>query len=390
MATGTAPRQIMPAEAYVSMEWFRREQAELFSRCWVFAGMTEDLKAPGDYQVIATGRASLILLRDAEGGLRAFHNNCRHRGTRLLEGKGNVGRAITCFYHSWSYDLAGRLKSVTLESEQFPGIDKSCLGLKPASVATWRNLVFVNPDPAAEPLERWLSDIPQKLGPFEEGETRPHDPERLVEVADVVYRVRANWKIIVENFIDGYHLPLLHPISLGDGDFMKQHWEAVGRHQAFYRPLKPGISHNDRPLPVIEGLPANYGASYQWLFPNLGLYNLATFWSTFHVIPLEAGLSLVQSRIRAMPEALERAANWPREFTDLPPHIVSAKGPYAEARDPFPPVHPTKSNNVMLEDIYACEAVQAGLEAGGTIGPLSRWERPLEFFQRQVLDYVAV
>lgn len=385
-----SPKQIMSAETYISADWFRREQQELFGRSWVFAGMTEDLAKPGDYQIVSTGRASLILLRDRAGGLRAFHNQCRHRGTRLLEGKGNIPRAITCFYHNWTYDLTGALLSVTLEREQFPDIDKSCHGLRPASVATWRNLVFVNPDPAAEPFEQWLADIPRKLGPFEAGETRPHDPERLVEVSDVVYRVKANWKIVVENFIDGYHLPLLHPISLGDGDFMKQQWEPVGRHQAFYRPLRPGIAHNNQPLPVIEGLPANYGASYQWLFPNLGLYNLATFWSTFHVIPLEAGLSLVQSRVRAMPEALERAQNLPREFTHLPPHIVSAKGPYAEVRIKFPDTHPMKSNNVMLEDIYACEAVQAGLEAGGTVGPLSRWERPLNFFQQQILDCVPM
>src|SRR6185437_13012243 len=95
------PRQILPIEAYTSEAWFRREQAELFGRVWVFAAMAEDLKKPGDYKVVQTGRASLILLRDREGALRAFHNSCRHRGTRLLEGEGNVGRAVTCFYHGW-------------------------------------------------------------------------------------------------------------------------------------------------------------------------------------------------------------------------------------------------------------------------------------------------
>ncbi len=388
---GQQPRQILPLEAYKSEEWFRREQAELFGRSWLFAGMTEDWKKPGDYRCVQTGPSSLIVLRDKQNGLRAFHNVCRHRGTRLLEGEGNVGKAITCFYHSWTYDLSGRLNSVTLEREMFPGIDKSCLGLHAAQVATWKNLVFVNPDPKAASLEDWLADVPEKLGPFEPGQLQPHDPEALVEVSDVLYRVRANWKIVSENFIDGYHLPLLHPVSLGDGDFRGQKWEPAGRHQAFYRPLKAGIMHDKQALPPVAGIPANFGASYQWLFPNIALYATATFWSTFHVIPVGPALSLVHSRIRAMPAALERVGASDEAPSELPGHIISAKGPYAETRIKAPKVHPLKSNNVMLEDIYACEAVQRGMESSAcVVGPLSKWEAPLTFFQQQILDYVPL
>jgi phenylpropionate dioxygenase-like ring-hydroxylating dioxygenase large terminal subunit len=388
---GQQPRQLLPIEAYKSEEWFRREQTELFGRSWLFAGMTEDWKAPGDYRCVQTGPSSLIVLRDKQNELRAFHNSCRHRGTRLLEGQGNLRGAITCFYHNWTYDFSGRLTSVTLERDQFPGIDKSCYGLHQAKVATWKNLVFVNPDPAAQSLTDWLADIPEKLGPFEPGQLQPHDPETLVEVSDVVYRVRANWKIVCENFIDGYHLPLLHPVSLGDGDFMGQKWEPAGRHQAFYRPLKAGITHDKQALPLVAGIPANFGAAYQWLFPNIALYSIATFWSSFHVIPVGPALSLVHSRIRAMPEALERVTASEDAPQELPSHIVSAKGPYAETRIKAPKLHPLKSNNVMLEDIYACEAVQAGMESSAcVVGPLSKWEAPLTFFQQQILDYVPL
>ncbi len=385
------PRQLLPVEAYTSEAWYRREQRELFGSTWLFAGMVEDLKAPGDYIALQNGGPPLFVLRDKAMQLRAFHNVCRHRGARLVEGGGNLGRIITCFYHNWSYELSGELKSITLESELFAAVDKSCLGLRPAKVATWKNLVFVHPDPGAPALEDWLADVPLKLGPFEPGQRRVHDPERLVEVSNVVYRVNANWKIVAENFIDGYHLPLLHPISLGDGDFRRQKWQPAGRHQAFYRPLKPGITHDKQPLPVIDGVPPTFGAAYQWLFPNLGLYQTATSWSTFHVIPVGPALSLVHSRVRAMPSEIDTGDAPVMATEDLPDHIVSAKGRFATTRIGKTDVHPLKSNNVMLEDIYACEAMQSGMSSPAfSVGPLSKWEVPLTFFQSQVLYSVPL
>src|SRR5215469_2034474 len=388
------PRQLLPVEAYTSENWFRREQRELFGSTWLFAGMVEDVQSPGDYMALQNGGPPIFVLRDKEGQLRAFHNVCRHRGARLVQGTGNLGRAIICFYHNWTYELSGELKSATLERELFPELDKTCHGLHPATVATWKNLVFVHPDPdAAPPFADWLADVPQKLGPFEPGQNRVHDPERLVEVSNVVYRVRANWKIVAENFIDGYHLPLLHPISLGDGDFLRQKWQPAGRHQAFYRPLKPGITHDKQPLPVVDGVPATFGAAYQWLYPNLALYETATIWSTFHVIPLAPDLSLVHSRTRAMPSKDHKpGAPMPvMAASDLPEHIVSAKGYFAVERIGKTDTHPLKSNNVMLEDIYACEAIQSAMASPRfSVGPLSKWEAPLTFFQRQILEDVPL
>jgi Rieske 2Fe-2S family protein len=349
--------------------------------------MTEDVAEPGSYRCIEVGGAPLILLRDREGELRAFHNVCRHRGARLLEGEGTLRRNITCFYHSWTYNLSGELVGITFERDQFSTIDKACHGLFPAAVGIWRNLVFVNADPAAESFSSWLGNVTEKMGPHVPEQRHPFRPERLVEMWNILYRVQANWKVIVENFIDGYHLPLLHPISLGDGDFFPQRWQPTGKHISFYRPLKPGVIHDKQPLPVIDGIPPTFGAAYYWLFPNVAIYETATTWSTFHVIPVSAGESLVQSRMRAMPEAAERAGMPAGETGDLPRHIVSAKGRFAGLRAKSWTEHPLKSNNVMLEDIYACEAVQKGMQSPVCrIGPLSRWEATLPFFQQHVLD----
>lgn len=203
MNVDLVPRQILRPEAYISADWYERERRELLGRVWTFVGFTGDFARPGDYRTVAAGCYPLAVLRDRDGGLNAFHNLCRHRGSRLLEGSGNAGTSIRCFYHNWTYDLSGRLVLVPQEAEQFRGLDKSCLGLKPAKVATWRNLVFAHPDPRAEALESWLAGFGERVG--------PHEIERLVEVADVTYRCKANWKLVIENFLDTYHLPFLHP-----------------------------------------------------------------------------------------------------------------------------------------------------------------------------------
>jgi Rieske 2Fe-2S family protein len=375
------PTQQLPTAAYTDRAWFAAEQAGLFGNVWNFVCFARDLAKPGDFRCLNAGPYPLVVLRDRDGGLRAFHNLCRHRGSRLLEGSGNAGQTIRCFYHNWSYDLAGRLIAVPQEAEQFPGLDKSCLGLKPASVGLWRDLIFVHPEPQAEPFETWLAGFGDRVG--------PHPIEDLVEVSDVRYRVDANWKIVIENFIDGYHFFYLHPVSLGDGDFTKQHWWPAGRHWMFRRPLKPGIRHDNELLPVIDGVDPAYGAGAYVLFPNLALFETATSWSTFHVLPLGPDKSYVDIRLLAAPEAVARLGNQTVARDDLPDCVVSAKGPMSFHRIADKDVHPLQSDNVMLEDIFACEAMQAGMGSPAyEIGALSGFEDALPFFQRHVLDYM--
>lgn len=377
-------RQLLPAAAYISEAWFRREQAELFGKVWQFCGMIEDLQRPGDYRCFELAGMPFVLLRDDRNELRGFHNICRHRGARLLEGSGNVGSTVVCFYHRWSYGLDGSLRGMPQGASEFPGLDKSCFGLLPVKVATWRNLVFVNPDPNAAPLEQFLAGGPDQIV--------PHNPEELVEVGDLMFRVRANWKIVVENFIDSYHLFYLHAVSLGDGDFANLKQWPAGRHWLEKRGLKPGNSHDKLMLPVIEGVSPTFGFHGCWVFPTLGLTALATHWLTFNVLPQSAELSLVQLRIRASRKALEKIErNPPPPLEHLPDYVVHAKGPYTSLRLDVQDVHPLKSNNVTREDIYACEAMQQGMHSPRwQVGALSSWEESLTFFQQQVLDHVPL
>jgi len=253
----------LPVEAYTDPTWFAREQRELFDRTWQFVGMEDDFTGDGDYIACDVGASALVVVR-SKGSLRAFHNLCRHRGARLLEGRGNAGREIACFYHSWAYGLDGALKRVP-QRDQFPELDMACLGIHRASVEAWNGMVFVHPDPDAAPLTEWLDDVPLAIGPYE--------PLHLAEVSRESFEVHANWKLFAENHIDGYHLWHLHSKSVVGLDHAAQQWRPIGRHWTFSEPLRtPGVSPTAKGLTPIPGLPREFtGSSVHLVFPNLGV-----------------------------------------------------------------------------------------------------------------------
>ena len=194
----------LPIEAYTSQDWFDREQQALFSQTWQFAGFVEDLSEPGDYLTVQAGLSNILVVLDDRNHLRAFHNVCRHRGTQLLRTSGKGKKFLTCPYHDWTYNLAGELMAVPERKTQFPDLDLKTLCLHKAAVGLWRGMIFVHPDAQAEALDQWFGPVEPYLG--------PHQPEKLVEyeAGRSRHEIRANWKVIVENFIDGYHLAHLH------------------------------------------------------------------------------------------------------------------------------------------------------------------------------------
>ena len=147
---------VLPVEAYTSEDWFHREQAAIFSKVWYYAGLAEDITEPGAYISVQAGLNNIFIVMDAERQLRAFHNICRHRGTQLLRAVGKTPKAITCPYHDWTYDLRGNLIAVPEAATEFPALDKSCLSLKPASVARWRGMLWVHPEPDAVSITDWV------------------------------------------------------------------------------------------------------------------------------------------------------------------------------------------------------------------------------------------
>jgi Rieske 2Fe-2S family protein len=187
---------------FSSADIWRIEQERVFRTSWLLAGHVSDLPESGSYILFESGHDSVIVLRDGTGCLRAHHNVCRHRGTRLCDApRGQLGKTLRCAYHAWSYDLDGSLQTAPHMNE-VAGFDKAQWGLKPAALAEWRGFVFVNLAPAPMPLTEALP----LAGRFE------HWPlETLRSVHQTVYDVEANWKLLFHNYSECYHCPAVHP-----------------------------------------------------------------------------------------------------------------------------------------------------------------------------------
>ena len=201
--------ETLPFAWYSDEEVLRRERARIFARAWQYAGRAEAVAQPGSFLATDAGGIPILVTRDAGGELRAFLNVCRHRGAVLTEGCG-TRNTIQCHYHAWTYDLDGSLRSAP-RSDREPDFDARSLSLLPASVATWGPFLFVNPAPDAPALEDQLGELPEILA-------RVIDIDGLVFHSRVEFGANANWKIVVENFLECYHCPTAHPAFSDDVD----------------------------------------------------------------------------------------------------------------------------------------------------------------------------
>jgi phenylpropionate dioxygenase-like ring-hydroxylating dioxygenase large terminal subunit len=194
----------LPIDAYLSPELHRREIERLWRRCWQVACREEDLPVVGDRVVYDIGDDSLVVLRSAPERIRAFHNSCLHRGTRLCDADGRAG-ALRCPYHGFTWRLDGTLAHVPAAWD-FPQLREAAFRLPEARVEVWGGFVFVNLDPGAAPLAATLEDLPRHF------ERWPL--ERRAKVAHVGKRIACNWKIAVEAFIEVFHISAVHPESV--------------------------------------------------------------------------------------------------------------------------------------------------------------------------------
>ena len=200
-----ARAETLPAWCYTSPEFYRREVERLFLRGWLFAGREDEVATPGEYLCFDTPGGPALLLRGADGLLRAFANTCRHRGSRLLAGQGAC-RRVVCPYHSWVYDLDGSLERAQ-GMQASEGFDAVANGLLALRMEHWAGFVWVSYDDSAPPLADSLGDLPQKFA--------AHRFEDMVCTRRVHFDIAANWKLVLENAMETYHTGTVHRDTLG-------------------------------------------------------------------------------------------------------------------------------------------------------------------------------
>ncbi len=200
----------LPGRAYTDESIFAREQEHIFETMWFCVARADDLPSPGAFRTVTVGRESILLTRARDGSIHAFFNVCRHRGARLCtEPSGTVQRAIRCHYHAWTYDLTGKLIAAP-NLTKMTDIDRDEYGLNRVHLREWLGYVWVclaDDPPSFE--DQVIGAVTERLG--DPAAIDKYDVENLSLGRRISYDVKANWKLIVENFMECYHCATIHP-----------------------------------------------------------------------------------------------------------------------------------------------------------------------------------
>jgi choline monooxygenase len=310
----------IPGAWYTDPAFHDFERDAVFARSWQHVGHASQVPNAGDHLVAMVARRPVLVVRGEDGVLRAFFNVCRHRGGPLAPKDGHA-HMLQCRYHGWTYRLDGMLRGVPHfnRTELF---DKKDYGLVPVRLAEWQGLLFVHLQPAGELLETLVAGIAERIA--------PQRFDQLAFVKQVDYEARCNWKVYVDNYLEGYHVPLVHPELCSLYDF-----------DAYRTELYPWYSLQVGPL---SGKETPYGVStgealYYCLYPNCMLNILPGRLQTNVVVPLAPDRCRIEFRYYyadAASDAARRTIADDLAFSDA----------------------------VQGEDIEICERVQEGLASG--------------------------
>ena len=335
---------------YRSVEVFELERQRLFSNSWSIVAEITELSEPGAIITSVVAGVPVVVLRDETGGVVAFENICRHRGIPVVSGSGRIGSHLTCPYHQWSYRRDGSLAVVPQRDSEFPAIDLDSLGLLPVAVGVWSGNVFVRPNPRGSTLTESLEGLDERLAVY----VRPE----MIEVAHVEFEVACNWKLVVENHVDVYHLWYLHQHSLSHLDHKNFTWEFLGDNWWSLESFKDLSLAPELLAFVPEEFRTGIGAHL--LFPNVMIVTAGTHLATYEAVPVAAERTRISLRIRSIADA-------------------DAKELEAEIRA------------FLSEDVEACEQMQVatGSPSFG-FGPLAvHHEEPVRRFHSALFDRLS-
>jgi Rieske 2Fe-2S family protein len=358
----------LPGRFYHDPAIWQLEQERLFARLWVCVGRGDQFPAAGHYRTVRVGDESVLVVRGEDSALRAFLNVCRHRGAQLCAAERGQARTLQCRYHAWTYGLDGRLLRAPglQDSAEF---NRGAFGLVPVALDTWEGLVWVSLAEDPPPLtDQLLPQLAARLG--DAGRLTAYRIGTLVVARSVEYEVRANWKVVVENFMECYHCAPMHPelVRLLPA-FRSGATQEYGLGTRLADDAESLTVSGRAPAPPFPGLPPEHERHYYGMVvrPNM-LLNLLPD----HVI--------VHTLAPLAPDRDRVTCDW-------------LFAPDAVARPGFDPADTVALfDRVNRQDWEVCESVQAGVRsrafaAGGVYVPI---ERHIRGFNDWVLEQLGL
>jgi choline monooxygenase len=314
------------------------EKARIFRRTWQLVGtlsqacgevngVKHTIADPESFFTADVCGEPIVVVRDKQGMLRAFSNVCRHRAGPIASGSG-CKSVLRCGYHGWTYTLDGRLIG-TPDVEGVEFFDRSTMGMVPLRLETWEQFIFVNFDRDAEPLATYLGDISEQVRGF------PFDGLQMAERRD--YVIDCNWKVYVDNYLEGYHIPIAHPGLMREIDYSQYRTDTSRYHSQQFAPIRAMKPEEAGKRFYAPGTGLQE-ALYFWIFPNLMLNIYPDNVSTNLIVPLSHEKTLT-------------IFEW--FFHDVESAKVQERMKRAIAF----------SDEVQQEDIGLCESVQRGLRS---------------------------
>lgn len=258
----------IPKRYYIDPAIWEREKEAIFFKAWNYACHGTQVENPGDYLAVSVADQNIVVMRGQDGVLRAFYNVCSHRAHELLQGCGTA-KMVTCPYHAWTYHTDGRLRSA-VGQKRVEGFQAEEFALKQVRLEEYAGFVFVNLDPAAATFASEAGKLAEEIAEYSP------DAPRLKFSHRLTYEIRANWKNVVDNFLECYHCSVAHPAFVDLVDIKNYHTKTYGRYSSHISP--PGRSDNS--AYTVEAGPSENFAAW-WVWPNF----------TFNVFPGSANIT---------------------------------------------------------------------------------------------------
>ena len=314
----------IPAPWYLDARVEQAERAHVFGRNWIAVGRLDQVAEAGQFVTVEVAGEPLVIVRGVDGVLRAFFNVCRHHAAAVANVPCGTVQHLRCPYHGWTYGLDGALKG----APEFAGVcnfDREANGLVPVRVATWEQFVFVTLDADAPELLPSLGDLPSRVAPLGIG--------NLHFFARKTYTLACNWKVYVDNYLDGgYHVPHLHKGLNSVLDYKEYTIENSARYSLQSSPIVSSEEHES-----FAATRTGDRAYYYWLYPNFMINIYEGVMDTNLVLPLATDRCLVQFDFY---------------FSD-----VSEQAQEGNAKSV------AVSDRIQDEDVDICESVQRGLHS---------------------------